>query len=194
MGIVIPITLIVLGSVLLDVAVRMLVPPAGDDASDSERSVPANPIFWAIGVPVMVVGVVKLIGGVRAVLEAMNLPDPFSEHGSQALNDGTGAVVWGAVILTIGAYIWRGAKRRGVVDRGGRLAIIVGYLLLGVALSQAIEVGTGIFTPPTDPDAIDPGDRALVTFLAWGAPGAAIVRIGTWLAKEKILLTMHFST
>ncbi|TDX03095.1 hypothetical protein [Kribbella sp. VKM Ac-2566] len=191
MGLVIPLALIIFGSVLLAIAVHMLLPPAADDAAHSE---PANPIFRVMGLLVMVFGVVKGFGGARSVLETMNLPDPYNEPDSQAFADADGTVVWGFVILTIGAYIWRGAKRRGVLDRGGRLAIIAGYLLVGVALSEAIDVGTGILTPSTDPDAADPGDQALITFLAWGAPGAAIVRVGTWLAKEKILLIARFST
>ncbi|TCC32839.1 hypothetical protein [Kribbella speibonae] len=189
MALVVPLALIVLGSLLLDAAVRMLLPPEPDPAPS-----PANPIFRVLGLAVMVLGLINTIRGVGAVLATMDLPDPYSVPGARAIADAAGAVVWGAMILTIGAYIWRGAKRRGARDRGGRLLIVAGYVLVAVALSEAIDVGTGIWNPPTDPDALDPDDEALVTFLAWGAPGAALVHIGAGLAHEKILAKATFST
>lgn len=149
----------------------------------------ANPLFWLIGLVTFGVGLLAVINGIVRVADASDHPDPFGVASAESQAEAFSLIAWGAVILTVGAYVWRGARRRGARDRFGRLLIIVGYLLLGVALRQTIHSAFNIGAAAQsaqEPRALDP---TLVQFLGWGAPAALLVFIGTKMADEKVLMT-----
>ncbi|HET6291898.1 MAG TPA: hypothetical protein VFG33_00950 [Kribbella sp.] len=154
---------------------------------------PPNVAFWVVGTPTMVVGVLVAVRGVVQVMETMEAADPVRGSGPDSLADGASSVVWGAVILTIGMYLWRAAGRRGLQDGIGRLLIIAGYLLLGIALSQGIHVAVGVWSITTEEAAQVLLVELLVTFLAWSAPAALLIHVGTRLAREKVLMTASMS-
>lgn len=147
--------------------------------------------FWLTGSVVAVVGVVVVVAGALEVAETLRQVDPFTGRGPRATADAVSSVTWGAVVLTVGAYLWRGARRRGVRDRAGRLVIIVGYVLLGVAMSRSLHVAVRMWRAATEEAAREVTLDAMVVFLAWGVPAALLVLLGTRLAQEKVLMTVQ---
>ena len=121
------------------------------------------------------------------------MEDPVNGTGPQETADAAGLFTWGTVVLVNGVYIWRGARRRGLCDRLGRLLIIVGYAVLGVAMSRSIYISTELWATTTQEASNDVLNRTMVAFLGWGVPAAALVWLGTTIAPEKILLTAQGS-
>jgi hypothetical protein len=155
----------------------------------------ANPLMLLPGVLLVIVGVVvAVIGFAYAALSILGMKAPeFSDLGAppdargdmQPLLDGFAVVIVGLVAMTIGRYLWRGARKRGWRDRLGRLLIIVGYLIIGVAFvaltrfvldAMGHSDGTGIVF------------RGLITCLAIAVPGVVLASIGFRLAREVPLL------
>lgn len=149
-----------------------------------------NVIFWFVGALVFGVGLLAIVSGVGQVLQSIDRPDLFGARGSAALADAIGRVIWGAVTLTTGAYIWRGARHRGWHDRLGRIIIIVGYVLVGVALDQASHRSMDLWAAASDSEAEAVLVDSMVRYLAWGVPGAFLVFIGTRMANEKPLMSV----
>ncbi len=145
-----------------------------------------NPLCWFVGSTAALVGLVGVASGVQAVRA---VPDEFHGSGPQNTADGVSLVFWGVVILVNGVYVWRGARRRGLRDRVGRLLIIVGYVVLGVAVQQATHQAVELWRTPVD-EGDDVLNRAMLALLGWGVPAAALVWVGVKLARERILLTV----
>ena len=160
----------------------------GDGRSRPPQRPRPNVLFWLVGAFVMGGGVLAIIGGVEEVGKAADRPDQFEVTGATATADAVGIVIWGVVVLTIGAYVWRGARRRGWHDRVGRVVIIGGYLLLGIAMTKAVDRAVDIWVVAPE-QAEHVGNDAMVLYLAWGVPAAALVFLGCKLAPERILLT-----
>ncbi len=178
--------------VLLGVVITLLawlftrfLPPQVRDAAD-QRPIRPNVLFWFVGSITVLVGVVMMIGGALAVAD---VKDPFHGAGPERSADAASLVAWGAVVLVNGAYVWRGARRRGLRDRFGRLLIIVGYVVLGIALSQSIHSSVDLWATTSEEAARDVLNRTMLTFLGWGVPAAVLVRLGVVLAREKVLMT-----
>lgn len=129
-----------------------------------------------------------LIAGALAVA---NLENPFHGTGPQKAADAASLVTWGAAVLVNGVYVWRGARWRGLRDRLGRLLIIVGYGILGVALNKCIHSAVKLWTTTSEQASNDVLTRTMLTFLVWGAPAALLVWLGTKLALEKVLMTVE---
>lgn len=98
-------------------------------------------------------------------------------------------LIWAVMLLTITYYVWRAAGRAGRRDRVGRVLIVAGYLLLGLALTCAVstalqDAGSG------------PGSQQLKFALLWvlglGAPAAFLVWYGARLTGERIVTTAYF--
>ncbi len=157
--------------------------PKGHDSTDHRQR--ANPFFWLIGSLAVLAGTGMLVGGAIAVADAENT----GAAGPQDTADPASLVTWGVVVLVNGVYVWRGARRRGWHDRLGRLLIIVGYALLGIALSRTLHISEELWGSTTSGSSNDVLDRTMLAFLGWGVPAALLVRLGTWIAPEKILLT-----
>jgi hypothetical protein len=155
----------------------------------SPRRVPPNVAFWLFGGLVVLAGLAVAAAGVNRVIEIGGLNGPFGGQSSKPLADAISTVIWGAVILVNGVYLWRAARRRGLRDRVGRVLIIGGYLLLGVALTETIHVALLLSETRATGQADGVTDAALLTFLGYGIPAAFVVFIGTKLADEKILMT-----
>ena len=88
----------------------------------------ANPLMLLSGLLLIIVGLVVMLGGVAWALAAFGGLDPpqLSDLGSgpeayrddfQPMLDGFAAFAIGTSVLTIGRYLWRGARRRGWRDR-----------------------------------------------------------------------------
>ena len=92
------------------------------------------------GLLLIIVGFVVMLGGVAwAFLSIVGVDVPQLDEARSGPNavrdfgpflDGFAVIVIGFTGLTVGRYLWRGARRRGWRDRLGRLLIIVGYLSL----------------------------------------------------------------
>lgn len=160
----------------------------------------ANPLFLAPGLLLIVIGVVVMVGGLAYMALAvtgMQAPQPEdlgrppdgAELG-RPLMDGFAISAIGCTVMTIGRYLWRGARRRGWRDRLGRLLIILGYLTICMALVVltrfVIEAATALDGTDIGMDVIV---RGLLTCLAIGIPGAALTGSGFRLAKEEPLMT-----
>ena len=159
----------------------------------------ANPLFLAPGLLLIVIGVVVMVGGFAYMVLAVTgiqapQPDdlgrpPDGTVIGRPLMDGFAVFAIGCTVMTIGRYLWRGARRRGWRDRLGRILIIVGYLTICVAF----VVLTRFVIEAADFDGNDVGTdvivRGLLTCLAIGIPGAALTGSGFRLAKEEPLMT-----
>jgi hypothetical protein len=163
---------------------RFLSPPRHDAAD--QPPIRPNVLFWLVGSITALVGVVMLIGGALAVADVQ---DPFHGAGPEQSADAASLFAWGAVVLVNGVYVWRGARRRGLRDRVGRLFIIVGYVVLGIALSRSIHSSVDLWATTSEEAARDVLNRTMLTFLGWGVPAAVLVKLGTVLAREKVLMT-----
>lgn len=150
-----------------------------------------NVIFWFVGSVTALVGLFMLVAGGVAVAD---VADPFNGAGPQDMANAASLCTWGAVVLVNGVYIWRGARRRGLRDRIGRLLIIVGYAVLGIAMSRSIHISTELWATTTQDTSNDVLNRSMAAFLGWGVPAAALVWLGAKIAREKILLTAQAST
>lgn len=163
---------------------------SGRRSADVEQRRP-NVIFWFVGSITALVGMFMLVAGGLAVTD---VEDPFNGTGPEDTANAASLFTWGAVVLVNGVYIWRGARRRGLHDRLGRLLIIVGYALLGIAMSRSIHISTELWATTTQDTSNDVLNRSMVAFLGWGVPAAALVWLGAKIAPEKILLTAQAST
>jgi hypothetical protein len=156
----------------------------------------ANPLMLLPGLLLVLVGVVVMVGGLAwAVLPFLDdrvpqlsdlgvRPDPREDL--QPLFDGFATFAIGTTVLTVGRYLWRGARRRGWRDRLGRLLLIIGYLTIGadmVLLTRFALAAMGEF---------DGGGetmiRGMIIFALVAIPAAALVTIGLRLAKEEPLM------
>jgi hypothetical protein len=102
------------------------------------------------------------------------------------LVDGFAVFVIGCTVMTVGRYLWRGARRRGWRDRLGRLLIIVGYLGIGVAL--VILTRFVLEAMGNDSGGTDIIVRGLIIIVAIAVPGALLALPGFRLAKEEPLM------
>lgn len=159
---------------------------AGARAEAEGRRPRPNVLCWFVGSLTALVGLVVVAAGVMAVRA---VEDEFSGSGPQDTADGVSLVFWGVVVLVNGVYVWRGARRRGLRDRVGRLLIIVGYVLLGVAVQRATHEAVELWNTPAE-EGNDVLNRAMLALLGWGVPAAALVWVGVRLARERILLTV----
>ncbi|MEU4289725.1 hypothetical protein AB0E63_15990 [Kribbella sp. NPDC026596] len=150
-------------------------------------------LFWGMGSGTIAVGVFTIVRGVGRVLDSMELPNQFEGTGPEATADAASTVSWGAVILTVGAYLWRAGRRSGLRDRAGRVLIIAGYVLIGIAMSESIHLAVGIWAVTTDAQGDALTSTIIKTFLGWGVPGAILVKVGCSrrLANEEIIMTVE---
>lgn len=162
----------------------------------SRRAAEPQTLFWGMGAGTIAVGLITIVRGVRSVLDTMELPNQFAGSAPEASADATSTVVWGTVIVTVGAYLWRAGRRRGFHDRAGRVLIIVGYVLIGIALNESAHLMAGIWTVTTEAENQALTASITATFLGWGVPGAALVFVGCSprLADEEILMKANVST
>ncbi|GAB2672063.1 hypothetical protein [Kribbella swartbergensis] len=148
-----------------------------------------NIVFNLLGALLIVAGIAVALYGLAAAVQLMTGSDPFGGGGvSRRLSDAVAVTFWGAIVLTIGRYVWRGARRRGARDRFGRLLAIVGYLLLGVGLDRGLEAGVRLARTGSQAAAQAAVVDTLVAIAVWAVPGVVIASIGFKLCDEKALL------
>jgi hypothetical protein len=121
----------------------MRLPRDNGRVSTSNRLSP-NPLLSAAGLVGILGGIGLVVLGIVAMVEALLDPGAPPAEGGEEFADGGSQFFWGMVVMTIGRYLWRGARRRGVKDRVGRLLIIGGYVLIGVALSAGTHGLVGL--------------------------------------------------
>jgi len=149
-----------------------------------------NILFNLLGVLLIVAGIGLVIVGLGYAIQVMTGFDPFNGDGPPVeIADGMALAFWGVITLTVGRYFWRGARRRGVRDRVGRLLIIVGYVLLGIALDQGTHSMVGLWDATTEEAGRGAVVDTLITVALWGVPAAIVAAIGFKLANEKALAT-----
>ncbi len=149
-----------------------------------------NVLFNLVGVVLIVGGLGLVVYGFADILRVMDEFDPFRGDGPPvAVADGAALIFWGIIVFTIGRYFWRGARRRGARDRFGRLLIIVGYLLVGAGLDAGAHAGVQLWNNRTDDGMQSAAIHAVLMFLLWALPGAALATIGFKLADEVALAT-----
>jgi hypothetical protein len=76
-----------------------------------------------------------------AVLRIVEIggPQSLTDRGSKAVADAISVLSWGLVVLVSGCYIWRAGTRVAWKDRMGRVLLIVGYCVIGVAVSAPLR-------------------------------------------------------
>ena len=160
----------------------------------------ANPLFLAPGLLLILIGVVVMVGGfayMALAVTGVQAPQPEDlgrpPDGAKIgrpLMDGFAVFAIGCTVMTIGRYLWRGARRRDWRDRLGRLLIILGYLDICVAFAVLTRF---VIEAATQFDGTDLGTdmiiRGLLTCLAILVPGAVLTAAGFRLAKEEPLMT-----
>jgi hypothetical protein len=147
-----------------------------------------NPLLWLAGAIVIAAGILVTVVGAAwvASIFAGGLP----ATGPQAFAERMPVVFWGLIVFTIGRYLLRGARTRGVKDRFGRLLIIAGYVLLGFGLHNGLATIGSLDVAGAD-EAWRTAGSFLFTVAILAVPGAILAGIGTKLAQEEILLTAH---
>ena len=89
-----------------------------------------NPLFWPLGPPIILSGIVVMILGGYMLFEWFTMDQPLENGHPKALADGFSVLAWGMVIVTNGLRIWRAARTHSLKGLIGRALIIVGYRLL----------------------------------------------------------------
>jgi hypothetical protein len=147
-----------------------------------------NVLFNLVGLLLILAGIGITVFGIASIFAVMSDFDPFRGDGPPVRVANGGALMfWGVIVFTIGRYIWRGARTRGVSDRFGRFLIICAYLLLGMALDQGVRSAVGLWSAGSGDELTQVGIQTLIVFAAWGIPASIVGMIGIRLAKEKIL-------
>ncbi|MFI9380075.1 hypothetical protein [Kutzneria sp. NPDC052558] len=147
-----------------------------------------NVLFNLIGVLLIVGGVALTVYGLLSAFQVIRGFDAFRDDAPPfRVADYTAAAFWGIIVLTIGRYFWRGARRRGARDRFGRLLIICGYLLLGVALDRGVHAAVRLWSARSEAAIQSAGLNTLAVVALWGIPASVLAIIGFRLANEKAL-------
>jgi hypothetical protein len=162
-----------------------------------------NVLFLLSGLLLIIVGVGMMVFGflfaVLAVLAVSNVGPQLSDLGAgpdarsdlEPMMNGFVVAVVGCTVLTVGRYLWRGARRRGWRDRVGRSLIIAGYLVI----TAALYVLTRFVLEALAAD--DPGESGQIVFsgllvcAAIMLPGVLLALPGFRLAKEKPLMKVE---
>lgn len=153
-----------------------------------------NVLFNLIGMLLIVGGVGLTIFGIAHIFEIMRGFDPFRGDSPPVKTaDGAALAFWGIIAFTIGRYFWRGARKRGWRDRLGRLLIIGGYVLLGVALDAGVHSAVDLWSARTEASGGSAVVRTLIMFALWALPAAIVAGIGFKLAKEEPLATAEMN-
>jgi len=149
---------------------------------------PPNVLFSIIGVLLIVAGIGLTIYGILDVLRIIGDFDAFSGDGPPVqVADGAALAFWGIIVFTIGRYFWRGARKRGLRDRFGRLVIIVAYVLLGAGLDAGVHGAVQLWGSETEDAMQSAALHAVLAFALWAVPAAILAPIGFTLANEKAL-------
>jgi hypothetical protein len=148
-----------------------------------------NVAFWVLGVLAILGGLALIVVGALAVADAAQKPNAFKPAGAEAQADGASTFVWGVMVLTCGAYVVRGARRRGARDRWGRVQIVLGYLVLGLALSLAIHRAVDLWDANTEDEHRNVMLQTMGWFLLFGIPGAWLIHRGVENADEEVITT-----
>jgi hypothetical protein len=149
-----------------------------------------NLLFNLLGVLLIVVGTGMTIVGFLFAVRVITEFDVLQGDGPPVETaDGMAMAFWGVIVLTIGRYFWRGARKRGLRDRTGRLLIIASYVLLGIGLDRGVHAAVGMW----DTAKVDGGQSAaigaIVALALWAVPASILSSIGFKLANEKALAT-----
>jgi hypothetical protein len=138
----------------------------------------------------IVFGVIMTLAGLAWAVGVMtNFHTPRGDGPPVGIADGMALAFWGIIALTVGRYFRRGARKRGVRDRFGRLLIITGYVLLGVGLDRGVHSMVGLWAAQSAEAGQSSVLHTLVTVAVWAIPGAILAAIGFKLAGEKALAT-----
>ena len=105
--------------------------------------------------------------------------------------DAVSWVIWGIMILTIGCYVWRAARRRGWKDRLGRVLISVGYLLLAFGMSRAVHSSVKLWSASSEKASQDVALEVGTYFLGFGFVAALLIWVGVKMANEIIITTAY---
>jgi hypothetical protein len=155
---------------------------------------PPNVLFNIVGVLLIVGGIGLTIYGILDVVRVMGDFDAFRGDGPPVQTaDGAALAFWGIIVFTIGRYCWRGARKRGVRDRFGRLVIIVAYVLLGAGLDAGVHGAVRLWGSRTEDSMQSAALHAVLAFALWAVPAAILAAIGFKLANEKALATASAS-
>jgi hypothetical protein len=147
-----------------------------------------NVLFNLIGVLLIVGGIGLTIYGLAYAVQIIRGFDPFRGDGPPVkVADAMALAFWGIIVFTIGRYFWRGARKRGLRDRFGRLLIIVAYVLVGIGLDTGVHNGVGLWSSRSADSGQSVLIHTVVTFLLWGIAASIVGTIGIKLANEKIL-------
>jgi hypothetical protein len=151
-----------------------------------------NVLFNLAGLVLIVVGLGLLCYGVvRSFVAVASVGPGSSTDDLVPIADNFLAAIWGALIFTFGRYLWRGARRRGFRDRFGRLLIIAGYGLIGIAVTVGFHSAMDLWSSGPNEGAIHAVViRSLVIIAVIGFPGAGLCALGFRLAREEALA--HF--
>ncbi|WP_433467395.1 hypothetical protein [Spirillospora sp. CA-128828] len=157
-------------------------------------SVRPNVLFLLAGLILILAGLAAMLGGLlygaQAILGADLRPGDLGDAGDdlEPLVNGFTVVIVGCTVMTIGRYLWRGARRRGARDRLGRLLIILGYLVICAAMVIMMRFILS---------ALDTGDlgegekilfRGLIVCAVVAVPGLLLALPGLRMAREQALM------
>ncbi|MQY08197.1 hypothetical protein [Actinomadura macrotermitis] len=159
----------------------------------SPRPAP-NVLFLLAGLILIIAGVALMAFGALTAFQAIPRGDlrlgavPDARGDLAPVINGFTVVIAGCTTLTAGRYLWRGARRRGLRDRLGRLLVISGYLVVTVAL----YVLTRYLLRALATDDADASVRivlnGLVVCALIAVPGSLLAVPGFRMAREEPLM------
>jgi hypothetical protein len=151
-----------------------------------------NILFYLAALVLIVAGAGLAIYGFATAVQSMMSVGPSMSRMPVKIVDGMAQGFWGVFVATIGAYLWRGARKRGAADRFGRLLIVGGYILIGVALDRGLHSAADLWSTGGDQDEIKSiMIHTMIIICLWGFSGAALATIGFRLAHEKAITTVE---
>lgn len=161
-------------------------------AMQDTGKIPPNALFYLIGFVVIMVGIGLVVIGVTDMMTTVQrYESPLRGDGPAAFTSAAALVSWGAFVITMGRIMWRGARRRGVKDRVGRLLCLISLALVGLAI-QALLAGVPEFLRSTTAgEARSNLIQAHIPYVALMIPAMIIGLVGSKMAKEtKPLITV----
>jgi hypothetical protein len=144
-------------------------------------------MFILVGIAMTVLGVIYAVAGMPTDIGELR----GARRDMESMVNGGAVAIAGLTVMTIGRYIWRGARRRGWRDRLGRLLIIVGYLLVGGALVVLTRFVLQAFG--SDGDSTPTVMTGFVITALIALVGTMLILPGLRMTNEKVLMTASAS-
>jgi hypothetical protein len=144
--------------------------------------------MMVVGLVLIVMGVVLFAGGVVAVAGVFMAVASAGGGGPDELLQQVMPLFAGVLVLTAGRVLVRGARRRGVRDRFGRLVMLASLALLGLGFAAFVAGWEDVFAGVQDVmDGSAPIDSITEDSMVSGVVGTVLLPTAGWLLAAAVL-------